>query len=505
MGPVLNGKKKIMILILFGIYIYKLINFYDIKIDDAFIFHRISFNLIHYHSFSYNLETVGAMATTSLVHPLINAPLLIIFDHSTFPNVVNFVTSLYILISIFVLYKLYQKIGDTYNWFYLSLLLIGTNVYYLVLGMETTLQMLFVLVYSYIFTIWSSERRYYLLGVLISLSYFIRPDLLLLLFASSIVLILLNKKIIPKEILKISSSTAISFVIVLLLNKTLTNSYLPSTLGTKLIQGEMNLFGTFSDKLLLNPLPNLTNIAPLAFLFVSLALLGFIVLAYDTFKFKKKEAIFFLTIVLYGFAHAITYSIIGISYYHWYFVPFTIGVIFSLFYLISSRVIIFIKIVCSLLQRDSNGFVIKKFSNIFILVFIVITLIISNTLIDPPVMPWNGDIGDMYKQIGLSLKELGPNNSVFVGEAGIIGYYACGVDILDYFGVIYPKILTYNSTNWEESLNIWLHEETPKYVVIWYPPPSNFLMQNYRIIKDFHAESENWHYAVYELKEPINK
>lgn len=73
--------------ILFLVYFYKMSYFYNIKIDDAFVFDRVSYNIVHYSKFSYNIVSTGAVPT-SLIYPLINAPLLIIFNQDMFPTMV---------------------------------------------------------------------------------------------------------------------------------------------------------------------------------------------------------------------------------------------------------------------------------------------------------------------------------------------------------------------------------------------------------------------------------
>jgi hypothetical protein len=111
---------------------------------------------------------------------------------------------------------------------------------------------------------------------------------------------------------------------------------------------------------------------------------------------------------------------------------------------------------------------------------------------------WDGPLGDSYREAGDFIKGLNATGPIYVGETGIIGYQALGVDLRDYFGVIYPRGLSFNHSGFDSNLNGIAVADKPQYIFVWPQPPGSAVAENYTVIEDFYSPEIDWHYVMYE-------
>ncbi|MFZ2323519.1 MAG: hypothetical protein WAV89_07480 [Ignavibacteriaceae bacterium] len=442
--------------------------YYFFRLDDTFIFYKYAKNIAEGNGYVFNIgEKVNA--TTSPLYTLILALLYWIIKPIYINNFVvlgNLISISSILLILFSMKKIFDN-DEYFYWF--AAIFLAMPLLKLGFGMETFLNLALIVFSVYLYT----NEKFLLASAFIALSVLARFDSIL--FAGIIFLYyIFDKRKFP------SIKMILIFLLVVIpwfvFSKIYFNSFLPTTIGAKLSQNELGLFGGG-----LIFLTNSVRVLPGSYLTL-LTIISTISLSL-IYLYKKKINIFrnkgLLIILFWAFSLFFTYAfIIKAPPYQWYYTPFAIPIS------------IILAITFSDLVKKSG-----LYKTIIALLFISACVLPVKNLIE--------GYNPKYLNFFYASKWLNnnaPDGSILaVDDIGILGYYYNKGKIVDALGLINPEVSVHLK---QKDYDWFLNHYKPEFIVHEYPylqahlrGNENIFWQNYSVIKIYQSRGEK--IAVY--------
>jgi hypothetical protein len=386
--------------------------------DDPFITYRYAHNLAQGLGFVYN-PGERVLSTTTPLFTLLLVPFA--YLHFDIPITANFIGALSIALGSFFLWDIAHT-WKTPSAGWAAILLYATfPLVFSTLGSETPLYIALCLASFAMY----ARQKFILTSFTSALAVLARPDgILVPLILALDYLLRIRQKIPWKAVFLFLGLTLPWFVFAWLYF----GSPIPATLATKQHQGAMAISQTFAQGFL----TQLRNYSRRWFYWVELALacLGLV-----TVVWRKRCWLLFLS---WSGLYFLSYTILGVSRYFWYYTP-----------LVPTFVILVglgISMPASLLERKGEQIHIKKLHQTALDYQKPIVLILLATLFLAQfsslwVLRGQPDRrGIIYREVGIWLNENTPPETL-IGtlETGIIGYYA-ERPMLDFAGLIQPEV-----------------------------------------------------------------
>jgi hypothetical protein len=442
--------------------------------EDSWITFRTAFNIADHGQWSYNLGDAYS-STTSFAYPILVAIIRSLFGSWTV-QVVLILNSIVVLIAIYNLIQILNKI-----WFVsvklqkiifvllsiqpISLLLAGK-------GMETIYLLLIILI-----SIRFLQADHYRKTIFCaSLAIFIRPDAIVYTIVLGLYLLKKNNRIRFFYIY----SNFFTLVVYLILNKILTQDWLPATISAKRTSYGESLLFKFSHFMIR---PQIETFAPLTtkfipdliyriFFILAILFILFLFLKSSLFNLVKDASIYLLLFmsVFPIFVYGLTTSV-----FPWYTWPSR--------FLFQSILIYFLIAHISMLK-------LKIVFILFVIVSSFIQLAISV----------NTGIRYEYRiSIGIYLQENSTESDMLILEpAGQIPFYS-GLKTIDTVGLTNPAAIEYQDKFGDSYLEHMLIDLKPRWVLL--PAPINKIMPSvgeypeladYALIKQFKYNPEDF-------------
>ena len=437
--------------------------YYFFRLDDTFIFYKYAKNIAEGNGYVFNLgEKINA--TTSPLYTLILALLYWIIKpiySESFVVLGNLISIFSILLILFSMKKIFKN--D--NYFYLlASIFLALPLLKFGFGMETFLNLALIVFSVHLYT----SEKYLLASFFTGLTILARFDSAL--FAVIIFLYyIFDKRKFPS--IKIISVFLLVIIPWFAFSKIYFDSFLPTTIGAKLSQQQLGLFG--------NGFIFLTNslrvIPGSYFTIISILLVTLFSTAY---LYKKRINIFgnkgLTIILLWSISLFITYSFIIIAPpYQWYYTPFSIP--FSILFAIVASTIIKKEIVLK---------------SIFAILFIFACVLPIKNLIEG----YNPKYLNFINAVTWLNSNAQENSTLAVDDIGILGYYYNKGKLVDALGLINPEVSTHLK---KLDLDWFLNHYKPEFVVHEYPRLQAHLRgnertfwQNYRVVNIYESRGE---------------
>ncbi|MBZ0277434.1 MAG: hypothetical protein K8I60_14910 [Anaerolineae bacterium] len=444
----------------------------DFRLDDSFITYRYARNLAAGYGLVYNRGDAVLSTTAPLYAVLLAALSFIIPDFHILGSLIGVISIALGAWLIFMLLPLRIP---------LALRLWGGLIYmlssplWLALGMETALWILLVLVAA-----WSGQtHRWTVAGFLIGLAVLIRPDAALpgvlmgigALLVSVNILYTRDSKFTP--LIQYIIAAGIPIGLFMLWGLATYGSPLPVTLGAKSAQAELGITGlglgvTPWNGLLLI-LMSLIQQSPLYLILGLLVLIGL---------FSRKLTPFIILVTVWSGLHLVTYIVLGVAPYRWYYTPLLPGVILLaasgaaiLYEWLKHRakpLAIYGTLVAALLPLAAQAASFQQIS----------TYMEQGGSHDVmlPIVDWQA-----YREAGTWLRDhTSDQATVGVAEVGQIGYYADRW-MTDYLGLLQPDV---SAMLRRGDFYSWLISYAPDYLVFQRFHQQRLALFNHRIDGD---------------------
>ena len=461
--------RKLSIIYISIILVLLFFGYYNFRLDDAYIFYKYAKNIAEGNGYVFNLgEKVNA--TTSPLYTLILA-LLYWLTKSFFTDsfvVLGNLISIFSILLIFYSMKNIFNNNEKFHWF--ALLFLAMPLLKFGFGMETFLNLALIVFSIYLYT----KEKLLLAAVFIGLAVLARLDSIL--FAGIIFLhyLIKSKKFPPfLSILVFLLVTAPWFIF----SKIYFNSYLPTTIGAKLSQHQLGLFGPgfifLTGSVRLIPGTYLTVISVLTSLLFSLFYL-----------FKKRINVFdnkglSILIIWSGSLFFIYAFIINAPPYQWYYTPFAIPISVILAIVLSHI------IKKPGLQKIVTG-----------ILFIAACVLPIKNLIEG----YNPKYSNFINVAAWLNKNASSGSLLGVDDIGILGYYYEKGKIVDALGLINYEVVEHLL---KKELDWFVNHFKPDFIAHEYPYIQTHLRgnektfwNNYKVVKVFESRGEK--IAIYE-------
>jgi arabinofuranosyltransferase len=444
----------------------------NFRLDDSFIFYQYAKNIATGNGYVFNLgEKVNA--TTSPLYTLILAFLYFIVKPFYNDSVVLLGNLISIISIVLILYYLKKIIGEDKKSQWFVMIFLAIPLLKFGFGMETFLNLALIICSVYFFT----NQKYYLSAFYSALSILARMDSVL--FAVILLLFYIYKKHeFPnlKVITVFFSTLAPWFVFSILYF----NSLLPSTIGIKLSQKDLELFGAGYVFL-----TNSVRVIPGTYLSVTSILASTTISIF--FLWKKRINIFqnsgIAIIILWSTTLFIIYAfIINAMPYQWYYTPFALPLS-----IVFAWVITYIQINNSL----------KK---IIIILFFVIALILP---IKNLIEGYNPKYINFTKAANWLNENASYGSLLGTDDIGILGFYYSKGKIVDGLGLVTPEV-SYHLL--KKDFNWYINHYQPDFIVNEYPNIQPYISGdekvfriNYKTVKVIKTRGEQ--IAIYMKKQ----
>jgi len=451
----------ILVLFFFGYYYFRL--------DDTFIFYKYAKNIAEGNGYVFNLgEKVNA--TTSplytlllaflywLLNPFINVDFVII------GNLISIISIIIILLSI------KKLLNDDLKFSLFSLIFLALPLLKFGFGMETFLNLALIVYSTYLYT----NDKLILASIFMGLSVLARLDSALFAVIIFFHYVIINRRFPP-------ILTILAFILVIIpwfiFSKIYFDSYFPTTIGAKLSQAQLGIFGdgfvffTYSGR-----------IVPGGYL--SIIILIVITLVSIIYLIRKKISINnsmgISILMIWSMALLITYGfIIKAPPYSWYYTPYAIPISILLTFGFSSA-----------LKRIK----IK-------ILFITISFIIACVLpIKGIFQGYNPKYLNFIRTAEWLNKNAVKGSLLAVDDIGILGFYYNKGKLVDAHGLINPEVAEHYK---RQDYNWFLAHYKPEFVVHEYPRLAKYLQGDeisfwdiYEVKKIFESRGEK--IAIYQ-------
>jgi hypothetical protein len=439
-----------MMLLAFAIWLLLMDKF---RLDDSFITYRYARNAARGWGLVYNQDDAILSTTAPLYAILLAALSRIIPDFHTLGGLIG--TICIGLGGILICALLVpRRIG-----IWAGVLYILSTPLWLSLGMETPLWIMLVLA-----AVWlASKLQWALAGLLIGFAIFVRPDAalpggLLGLAALAQTINQMNTRVgWRKNLVSYVAASAIPVLIFAIWSMLTYGSPLPVTLGAKSAQAVLGItglgafVGTFDG--LASIVRDLLAQSPLYIL------VGLLMLAGLSRRLSWPIAL----IVMWGFLHLLTYAVLRIAPYRWYYVPLLPGVILLAAFGLE-KLENWLRYFVGATRRVAPT-IVAGFAALVALIAPLMSFTQINNYFESggtsrvmlPIVDW-----DVYRQVGEWLNQNTPEDAtVGVAEVGQVGFYADRW-MTDYLGLLQPEVA---GTLKRGDLYSWLAEYAPDYLV----------------------------------------
>jgi hypothetical protein len=479
-----NNKVKglaILYLILTSVLLYALLSHW--AYDDPFITYRYARNLANGTGFVYN-PSERILSTTT---PLFTI-LLAIFSSfwSDIPHLANLIGVVSLALGGVFLWDLaYSWKTPLVGW--TALLLYPTFTLLLItMGSETPLYLALCLGSFSLY----ARKRYTITAVFCALAVLARPDGVLVPVLLGADYLIRGQKPIPWHTILLFLGLTIpwfAFAWVYF------GSPLPATLAAKQHQGSMGI----SQQFLRGLITTIRDYAGLwqYWLASALAFLGII--------WMVRQARSWLLFLAWPVIYTISYTILGVSRYFWYYAPLVPGYIVAVGLGISAIAIVIPKRDKSVVSSQSE-FSKTERSSLVLLLRQHLPLLIAAVLLGALAFAqlnqlwWLRDQSDprnlAYQAVGEWLQKNTPSEaSIAALEIGIIGYYA-ERSMVDFAGLLYPEVAAQlNASTTYEDAAMWTVEHySPDYVVLhkggYHELKQTYLLKKCEIVQRFPGE-----------------
>lgn len=425
----LGRKTLLFIPIILGIYFSWLNRYF--YFDDALIYARYIENFINENGLVYNPK-VYFNGLTSPLFTYLSILASYLIGNTVFA--INFLSGLFLVLSIWILQKNYSNFSNIYILVFSSLLLIGLPFTYSVFGMETFLFIFLINLSIDLFL----HKRYKYLFIALALLILTRNEGIFLISALVIEHFRLRRKF-PN--LKYFIVPILILVSHFTFNYIYYSHFLPETGNAKIWQGMSGLWGTEKPIFITGGHYLFDwvfggNVFMLYTILI-LSVLGFYRVGRNSIN---------IIVVLFLLQLLSFYSYLNIPNYHWYNMPFIVFIFFyaglglNQLYSLLNKLISYKKIIPLVLILFSSYILYSNFSRLQF-----------------------GEPSHPYKKIGLWLKNnTDANSSIATVEIGIIGYYSQR-EIIDILGLVNPYNAKFIG---EKRLNAWLGQYKPDYILL---------------------------------------
>jgi arabinofuranosyltransferase len=466
-----------LMLLTFAIWLLLMDQF---RLDDSFITYRYAQNAVRGWGLVYNHDDAILSTTAPLYAILLAVFSFIISDFHTLGSLIG--TTCIGLGGSLIYTILPRRIPQAIR-AWAGILYVLSTPLWLSLGMETPLWIMLVLA-----AIWlASESRWAFTGLLIGLAIFVRPDAALP--GALLGLIALTQAINQMHTRRHWWSKLVAYVLVAAVPVLIFaiwgmltyGSPLPVTLGAKSAQAILGITGlgpfvdTFDGLVLI--VQDLLAQSPLYILIGLLLLAGL----------SRRLPWPIILIVIWGVLHLLTYAILRIAPYRWYYAPLLPGVILLATFGLEK------------INRwlTSSVGATRRVAPTFVIGFIVLLAPIMSfgritdyfvsggeSRVMLPIVDW-----DVYRQVGEWLNQNTPQDAtVGVAEVGQVGFYA-NRWMTDYLGLLQPDVAAMLKRG---DLYSWLAEYAPDYLVFQRFRGAPLVLYNYVI------ENDPWFLAAYQ-------
>jgi len=475
-----------LMLLAFAIWLLLLKQF---RLDDSFITYRYARNAARGWGLVYNQDDAILSTTAPLYAILLAIFSFIISDFHTLGGLIG--TVCIGLGGIFIFLLLPRQMPQWMRaWG--GVLYIFSTPLWLSLGMETPLWVMLVLA-----AVWlASESRWAFAGLLIGLAIFVRPDAALpggLLGLVSLTQTINQRNTRQRWWHKLAAyvlAAAVPVLIFAIWGMLTYGSPLPVTLGAKSAQAVLGItglgpfVGTFDGLGLI--VQDLLAQSPLYILIGLLLLAGL----------SRRLPWSIVLIVIWGALHLLTYAVLRIAPYRWYYAPLLPGAILLAAFGLEkiSRFLGKMGLMtggnsCGTRQTPTMATGLAAF------ILLVAPLISFANINDYfvsggpsrvmlPIVDWNA-----YREVGEWLNQNTPENAtVGVAEVGQVGFYADRW-MTDYLGLLQPDVAAMLKRG---DLYSWLAEYAPDYLVFQRFRGAALVLYNYVI------ENDPWFTTAYE-------
>jgi hypothetical protein len=451
----------ILVLFFFG--------YYYLRLDDTFIFYKYAKNIADGNGYVFNLgEKVNA--TTSPLYTLLLASLywllnpFINVDFVIIGNLISIISIIIILLSI------KKLLNDDLKFSMFAMIFCAMPLIKFGFGMETFLNLALIVYSTYLY----ANNNLTFASIFAGFSVLARLDSAL--FAGIILLhYIFTKKRIPPI------SVMLSFLLVIvpwfIFSKIYFNSYLPTTIGAKLSQNELGLFGPGFIFL-----TNSIRVLPGGYLTILTILL---MVAYSFYYLITKKITVFnnsgLTIIIiWSIALFITYAfVINAPPYQWYYTPFAIVT----------------AILCAL--TFSHLIITVKTQKIILSLLFLIACVLPVKNI---VQGYNPKYINFIRSVDWLNKNAINGSLLAVDDIGILGYHYNKGKLVDALGLINPEVAEHYK---RQDYNWFLDHFKPEFIVHEYPRLAKYLQGDeksfwdiYEVKKVFESRGEK--IAIYQ-------
>jgi hypothetical protein len=427
----------ILILSITGIMLF--LAFYQWAYDDPFISYRYAENLTRGLGFVYNPGERILSTTTPLFTTILAVVGLIIPKFHLMATTIGIISLGLGGLFIFDLGRTYD--APIVGWVGLLLyptfpLLVST------IGSETPVYLAFCLG-AYAFY---ARKNYLLAGFFGVLGTLTRPDGILVLGILSIDYLIRYRHPIPWKPILLSSAILIGW---LAFSWIYFGSLIPVTLAAKQQQGLLSASESFSTGLV--SVANRYNSWP--YVLGLILAIGGVIFA----LWQKRD---WLTIIIWPVVYFISYALLGVTRYFWYYAPLIPGIVAAIglgVSMISNTINMFI----------GNRIIIRRLS-LIVPGFLIGSLLVANGLQLQQLSSRQDPRLGIYKAVGDWLREnTSPGERVASLEVGILGFYAQR-PMVDFAGLIQPKIAEQFSeeTTFQDAAFFAVEEFQPEYLVL---------------------------------------
>ncbi len=461
--------RKLNIIYISIILVLFFFGYYYMRLDDTFIFYKYAKNIADGNGYVFNLgEKVNA--TTSPLYTLILAFLYWLLN--PFLNV-DFVIigNLISIISIIIILLLIKKLlNDDLKFSLFAMIFCAMPLIKFGFGMETFLNLALIVFSTYLY----ANNKLTLASIFTGLAVLARLDSAL--FAVIIILhyMITNRRFPP-------ILTIITFLSVIIpwfiFSKIYFNSYLPTTVGAKLSQAQLGIFGdgfvffTYSGRIIPGG-------------YLSIIILIAITLVSTIYLIRKKISIFsskgISILMIWSVALLITYGfIIKAPPYSWYYTPYAIPI--------------------SILLTVSLSSALKRIKTkiLFITIFFIIACVLP---IKNMLQGYNPKYFNFTRTAEWLNKNAVKGSLLAVDDIGILGFYYSKGKLVDAHGLINPEVAEHYI---RQDYNWFLDHFKPEFIVHEYPQLAKYLQGDeksfweiYEVKKVFESRGEK--IAIYQ-------
>ncbi len=467
-----------LMLLAFAIWLLLMNQF---RLDDSFITYRYAQNAARGWGLVYNRDD-AVLSTTAPLYAILLA--IFSFIISDFHMLGGLIGTTCIGLSGIFIYALLPRRMSIRVW--AGLLYVLSTPLWLSLGMETPLWIMLVLA-----AVWlASESRWAFAGLLIGLAIFVRPDaalpggLLGLVVLSQAVNQINTRWRWWRALAAYVLAAAIPVLIFAIWGMATYGSPLPVTLGAKSAQAILGItglgpfVGTFDGLALI--VQDLLAQSPLY------VLIGLLMLA----GLSRRLPWPIVLIVIWGVFHLLTYAVLRIAPYRWYYAPLLPGAILLATFGLD-KIHNWLTSVVGVTRRVAPTFITGLIAVIVLFAPLTSFARINDYFVSGgesrvmlPIVDW-----DAYREVGEWLDQNTPQDAtVGVAEVGQVGFYADRW-MTDYLGLLQPDVAAMLKRG---DLYSWLAEYAPDYLIFQRFRGAPLVLYNYVI------ENDPWFLTAYQ-------